>query len=56
MRIEISDELEDLVYIVAALGRISDPLRVELYEMLYDTLTIGEKHRAEKLMKEMKFS
>jgi hypothetical protein len=56
MQINLSEETEELVYIVAALGRVSNPLNVELYEKLYDTLSIGEKHRSEEMAKRMEFS
>jgi hypothetical protein len=56
MQIELSEELGDLVYITAAVGRVSNPLNVELYEKLYNTCTIGEKHQVEELMKKLEYS
>jgi hypothetical protein len=56
MRIELSEETGELAYIVAAIGRVTNPLRVELYERLYDTLTASEMAEVHKLEKEIEFS
>jgi hypothetical protein len=54
MQINVTES--ELIYIVAALGRVSYPLAVDLYEKLYDHLVIGEKHGAERLAQKMEFS
>ncbi len=55
MRIELSEVMEDLPYIVAAVGAVTHPLNVELYEKLYDSLTASEIVRLHKLEREMSF-
>lgn len=47
MQINVTES--ELIYIVAAVGRVSEPLNVELYEKLYDHLVIGEQHSTERL-------
>ena len=47
---------DELVYILAAVGRVSYPLDINLMEYLKLQLPIGEHHVAEELAKKMEFS
>lgn len=53
---ELDIDRDELVYLVAAVGRVSEPLNLELYEALYDNLFVTDQHRSEELGKAMKFS
>jgi hypothetical protein len=47
---------EQLVYIVAAVGRVSNPTDLYTYEYLESFLSIGHRHEAEELAAKMEFS
>ncbi len=53
MQIELSEVMDDLPYIVAAVGRVTHPLNVELYEKLYDSLTAAEIVKVHALERKM---
>lgn len=55
IQVNFLEETDELVYVVAAVGRVSEPLNPELYNRLYETLTPFEQHKAMVLAKEMKF-
>ena len=57
MQIELSEESDDLVHIVACLGRVYSPgSTYRLYVRLLNTLTPAERHRAGIIYSQLEFS
>ena len=56
MLINLSEETAELAYICAAVGRVSKPLNIELFEKLYDQMTGSELVYYHDLITQMEFS
>lgn len=54
--INFSEETDELVYVIAAVGKVTNPLNLPLYEKLCEHATVAEIHRAEALMERIEFS